>query len=679
MKEYDPDQLRTVVLVSHQGAGKTSLVEAMLFDSGATTRLGKVDDGTTASDWDPDEIQHKISISSSVLPVEWHDHKINVIDTPGYADFVGEVRSGVRVADAAALLVSAVDGIEVGTEQTWDFVTDRSIACIVVINKLDRENAEFDSTLDALRQRFGPSIAPVQIPIGREHDFNGLVDLITQKAYTWADGKMKEVPVPADLQSQIDARREQLIDAVCETDDELMGKYLEDGDLDAGELRTALHKAVVTRGVFPVFVCSATHNVGIEPLMDGLVALTPSPVEAGIVANKLAALVFKTVSDPYVGRLNYFRVFGGTVRNDSVVFNATRSAEEHIGPTLIIRGKTQDHATHIATGDIGAVAKLHETVTGDTLTTKESPVALDPIPFPPPAYAATVIPKTKADLDKLGNALHRLLEEDPTLRVDRDPATGETILSGVGESHLSIAVERLRRKYNVELDLGDPRVPYRETITSSAKAEGKHKKQSGGRGQFGDVWIELEPSEDGEFEFVNKIVGGAVPKQYIPAVEKGIHEAMAHGILAGYPVINVKATLYDGKYHDVDSSEMAFKIAGGLAFREAVAKCNPVLLEPVMDVEVTVPDNYMGDVIGDLTSKRARILGMEAAGVGMQRVRAHVPMAEMGHYATALRSITQGRGAFRMQLLDYERVPAHVEQRIVEQAKKQEAAEAHAH
>jgi elongation factor G len=678
MKEYSVEQLRTVVLVSHQGAGKTSLVEAMLFDTGATTRLGRADDGTTASDWDPDEIQHKISISNSILPVEQNGSKINLIDSPGYADFVGEVRAAVRIADAALLVVSAVDGVEVGTEQTWDYVGQRALPVVVVINKLDRENSEFDKVLDELRQRFGSSMAAVQVPIGHEHDLFGVVDLIDLKAYSWKEGKVKTVPIPDELQPQIDSRREQLIDAVCETDDELLGKYLEDGDVNANELREALRRAVLSRGVFPVFATSATHNIGIEPLLDGLVALTPNPVEAGSADLKLAALVFKTVSDPYVGKLNYFRVFGGAVKNDSIVFNATRSADEHIGPTLLIRGKTQEHVAQIGPGDIGAVAKLHETGTGDTLTTKDSPVQLDPIPFPPPAYAATVNPKTKADLDKLGNALHRLLEEDPTLRVDRDPGTAETILSGVGESHLSIAVERLRRKYNIELDLGDPRVPYRETITNAAKAEGKHKKQTGGRGQFGDVWIELAPNEDGDFEFVNKIVGGSVPKQYIPAVEKGIQEAMAHGILAGYPVINVRATLYDGKYHDVDSSEMAFKLAGGLAFREAIAKCNPVLLEPVMDVEVTVPDNYMGDVIGDLNHKRARILGMEPAGVGTQRVKAHVPMSEMGHYATALRSITQGRGAFSMQLLDYERVPPHVEQRIVDASKKGKEGDAHA-
>ncbi|HZT96594.1 MAG TPA: elongation factor G [Chloroflexota bacterium] len=678
MKDYAVDKLRTVVLASHQGGGKTSLAEAMLFDTGVTTRLGKVDEGTTVSDHDPDEIQHKISISNAVLPIEWKEHKINVIDTPGYADFVGEVMAAVRIADAALILVSAVDGVQVGTEQSWDYCAARSLPTLFDINKLDRENADFASTLAGLRERFGTGVVPVQAPIGREHEFSGLVDLISMKAFAFEDGKPKEVPIPGDIQAEIDGYREQLIDAVCETDDELLGKYLDGGELDAAELAKCLHQAVLSRSVFPVFITSATHNIGIPQLLDAMVALTPNPVEAGVNGeSKPAALVFKTVSDPYVGKLNYFRVFSGAVKNDSHVFNVTRGSDEHIGPTLFIQGKHQEHVPQIGPGDIGAVAKLHVTGTGDTLTVKDAPIQLDPIPFPAPAYGATVKPRTKADLDRLGQALHRLMEEDPTLSVDRDAQTGETILHGVGESHLSIAVERLRRKYSIDLDLGDPRIPYRETITAPAKAEGKHKKQSGGRGQFGDVWIELEPNPDSEFEFVNKIVGGAVPKQYIPAVEKGIHEAMAQGFLAGYPVINVRATLYDGKYHDVDSSEMAFKIAGGLAFREAIAKCNPVLLEPIMEVEVTVPDSYMGDVIGDLTSKRARILGMEPAGLGTQRVKAHVPMAEMGHYATALRSITQGRGSFRMQLLDYEQVPAHAAQKVIEESQKRREQDGH--
>jgi elongation factor G len=678
MKDYGIEQLRTVALVSHQGAGKTSLAEAIMFAAGVTTRLGHVEEGNTVSDWDPDEVAHKTSIGNSLLPVEWNGSKINLIDAPGYADFVGEVKAAVRVTDSAAIVVSGVDGIQVGTEQSWDYVGERNLARLIVINKLDRENSNFDQVLDSLRTRFGTAVAAIQVPIGREHNFGGVIDIVSMKAYSYKDGEAIERDIPADLEDEIAQRREQLIDAVCETDDDLLAAYLDAGALEPADLSRGLAAAVRSGGVFPVVCTSSMHNIGVTQMLDAMVELLPNPAEAGLSpSDKFAALVFKTVSDPYVGKLNYFRVYGGSLKNDSHVFNSTKSVDEHVGATLLVRGKQQEHVPVVNTGDIGAVAKLHETLTGDTLTTKDSPVILDPIQFPEPSYGATVNPKTKADLDKLGTALHRIIEEDPTLQVDRDPQTGETILHGIGESHLRIAIERLQRRYHVDLDLGDPRIPYRETITGVAKAEGKHKKQSGGRGQFGDVWIELGPSEDGEFEFVNKIVGGAVPKQYVPAVEKGIQEAMGSGVLAGYPVINVKATLYDGKYHDVDSSEMAFKIAGGLAFKEAVVKCSPVLLEPVMDVEVTVPDSYMGDVIGDLTSKRARILGMEPAGMGNQRVKAHVPMAEMGHYATALRSITQGRGSFHMQLLDYERVPDHVAARIIEKAKTKREAEAH--
>jgi elongation factor G len=671
MKQYPIERLRTVALISHQGAGKTSLVEAMLFDSGVTTRLGRVDDGNTVSDWDPDEIQHHISINSSVLPIEWKDHKLNIIDTPGYADFIGEVKAAIRVVDSVLLVVSAVDGVEVGTEQTWEYARARNLPCLIFINKLDRENANFSKVVAALRERFGTGVVPIQVPIGREHGFRGVIDLIALKGYMWLDGKMTESEVPTELQADVDAYREQLIDTIAETDDELLSKYLDGAKLSGDEVRSALRTAILHHRVIPVLIGSATHNIGIQPLLDAIVAFAPNPLEAGVSPNsRLAALVFKTVADPYVGKLSYFRIFAGTLRNDTQVYNVTRDKEEHIGPTLVIRGKQQEQVPQIGPGDIGAVAKLHDTLTGDTLTTKDNPVQLEGITFPEPAYAATVKPKTKADLDKLSQALTRVLEEDPTLQVGRDTQTGETILSGVGESHLAITVERIKRKYGVDLELGEPRIPYRETITTSARAEGKHKKQTGGRGQYGDVWIELEPNPDTEFEFVNKIVGGAVPKQYIPAVEKGIQEAMEHGVLAGYPVVNVRATLYDGKYHEVDSSELAFKIAGALAFKEAVAKCNPVLLEPIMDVEVTVPEQYMGDVIGDLTARRARILGMEPLGSGMQRIKAHVPMAEMTHYATTLRSITQGRASFHMHLLDYEQVPAHIAERVIEEAKK---------
>lgn len=676
MKEYPANRIRNVALASHQGTGKTSLVEAMLYDSGCVTRMGKVEEGNTVSDWDPDEVQRHISINASLAPVEWNGYKINLIDTPGYADFLGEVKEGLRVADAALIPISAVDGLQVGIEVAWQFAAERNLAKIIVVNKLDRENADFDGVLGELRERFGTTVVPVQVPIGRELTFSGLVDVLAGKAYTYKDGKATVGPVPEELASRVAEARQQLVEAVCETDDDLMMKYLDDDAISDDELQQGLHSAALQGQIVPVLVSSATHNIGIPQLLDALVTFAPSPDEVAVTPNgKLAALVFKTIADPYVGKLSFFRVYSGSLRTDSNVFNVNRGHDEHIGPVLVVRGKTQENVAQIPAGDIGAVAKLHDTGTGDTLTMKDSPVTLDPIEFPPASFSASVIAKTKADLDKLGQALQRITEEDPTLHVQRDAETSETILSGVGESHLQIVVERIKRKFGVDVTLGEPRVPYRETITGSAKAEGRHKKQTGGRGQFGDVWVEFEPSQE-EFEFVNRIVGGAVPKQYIPAVEKGIHEAMQKGPLAGYPVINVRATLYDGKYHDVDSSEMAFKIAGSLALKEGIMKCNPVLLEPIMSVDVVVPESYMGDVIGDLNSKRARVLGMEPIGGGRTRIMAHAPLAEMTHYATALRSITQGRGSFTMTLLDYEQVPPHEAQKIIDASRKQEAAHA---
>jgi len=673
MKEYSIDRIRNVALASHQGTGKTSLVEAMLYDAGCTTRLGKVEEGNTVTDWDPDEVKHHVSINASLAPLEWNACKINLIDTPGYADFIGEMKEGLRVADAALLLVSGVDRLQVGTEMAWQLAEERNLAKLVFINKLERENADFGAVVEELRERYGTKVVPLHVPLGREHEFYGIVDLLDNKAFTFKDGKPSETEVPAQLEGEIDQYRQQLVETVCETDDRLMSKYLDDDVIEDAELREALRPAVASGGIIPVFCGSATANIGVTQLLDAIVQYVPSPAEAGASPNgQLAALVFKTIADPYVGKLTYFRVYSGSLRNDTHIYNATRSHEEHIGPVLVVRGKQQENVAQIGPGDIGAVAKLHDTRTGDTLTTKDKPVVLDPIDFPAPSFSASVEAKSKQDLDKLGQALQRICEEDPTLQVQRDPDTGETILSGIGESHLQITVERLKRKFGVDIELGDPKVPYREAITSTAKAEGRHKKQTGGRGQFGDVWVEFAPLSDGEFEFVNKIVGGAVPKQYIPAVEKGIHEAMQRGPLAGYPVVHVRATLYDGKYHDVDSSEMAFKIAGSLAFKEGIMKANPVLLEPIMNVEVTVPDSYMGDVIGDLNSKRARVLGMEPIGGGRQRVQAQAPLAEMTHYATALRSITQGRGAFSMSLLDYEQMPPHEAQKVIEEHKKKQ-------
>ncbi|MGH2449476.1 MAG: elongation factor G, partial [Chloroflexota bacterium] len=595
MNEYPAERIRNVALVSHQGTGKTSLVEAMLFASGTTTRVGRVEDGSTVSDWDPDEIKHCVSINTSIAPVEWDGYKINLIDTPGYADFAGEVRQGLRVADAALLLVSAVDGLQVGTEMAWDLSGNAGLARLIFINKMDRENADFDRTLAQLRDRFGTLVVPLEAPIGREHEFQGVVDVLTEKAFTYKDGKALEISVPDDLKDLVGQYRQLVIEAVCETDDDLMTKYLDEQDLTPEEITLALHKATAAGDIVPVVAGSATADIGIQQLMNDIVATMPGPLEAAGQQQEQAAFVFKTIADPYVGKLSYFRVYGGQVRNDSHVFNASRGHDEHIGPVVVMRGKQQHAVPAIGAGDIGAVAKLHDTGTGDTLCAKDKPVTLPGIEFPAPAFSASIIAETKADLDKLGQALHRVVEEDLTLHVQRDGETGDTILSGIGESHLQITVERIKRKFGVDITLGDPKVPYRETITASAKAEGRHKKQTGGRGQFGDVWVQFEPSMDGEFEFVNKIVGGAVPRQYIPAVEKGIREAMVRGPLGGFPVINLKATLYDGKYHDVDSSEMAFKIAGGLAFKEGMMKAHPVLLEPIMNVEVVVPDSYMGD------------------------------------------------------------------------------------
>lgn len=667
MKEYSADRIRNVAVASHQGTGKTSLVEAMLYDSGATTRVGTVEEGNTVTDWDPDEVKHHISINASLAPIEWQGYKINLIDTPGYADFVGEVREALRVADAVLMLVSAVDGLQVGTEATWQQADDSGLAKLLFVNKMERENADFESVLDQLRSRYGTKVVPVQLPIGREHEFSAVVDVLSGKAYTFKDGKPSAGTVPGELANRVAQARQDVVEAVCETDDDLMTKYLDEDEIGDEELTKALHAAVTRGDLVPVLCGSGTANIGVSCLLDALIAYVPTPDEVAVSPNgQVAALVFKTIADPYVGKLSLFRVYSGTIRNDSHVFNATRGHDEHIGPVLVMRGKHQEQVAQIPAGDIGAVAKLHDTHTGDTLSTKDKPVTLEPIAFPQPAFSASVVAKSKADLDKLGQALQRTLEEDPTLRVERDSETSETILSGVGESHLQITIERMKRKFGVDIELGEPKVPYRETITASAKAEGRHKKQTGGRGQFGDVWIEFQPNADAEFEFVNKIVGGAVPKQYIPAVEKGVQESMRQGPLAGYPVINVKATLYDGKYHDVDSSEMAFKIAGSLAFKEGIMKCNPVLLEPIMNVEVVVPENQMGDIIGDLNSRRARVLGMEPIGGGRQRVMAHAPLSEMQHYATVLRSITGGRGTFTMSLLNYEQVPPHEAQKIVD-------------
>jgi elongation factor G len=691
LKRYRTEDLRNVALIAHGGAGKTSLAEAILYDAGAIDRLGRVDDGTSTMDYDPDEIRRKISISTSVAPLEWKGVKINLIDTPGYADFVGEVKSGLRVADSALVAVCAVSGVEVGTENVWRFADERGLARAIVVTKLDRENADFFKTVDAVRGAFGNRCVPVQIPIGSQDSFRGIVDLITMRAIVYKDGagtKYEETDIPADLSGRARELRDALVEIAAEGDDELIEKYLEGSELTQEEILKGFRTGVVQGKVYPILCASALRNIGVQPLIDAIVSLLPSPAEAGVVEGKtpgsdekavrapedgapLAALVFKTTADPFVGKISMFRVYSGLVRSDSQVYNVTRDSQERIGQVFFMRGKQQEPAGEVGAGDIAAVAKLSVTATGDTFTDKANPIVLPGIAFPKPTLAMAMKPKSKGDEEKISSGLARLAEEDPTVVVRRDVETSETIVEGMGEVHIEVIAEKLKRKFGTDVVLETPKVPYRETIRGTAKVEGKHKKQTGGRGQYGHVFLELEPlPPGGEFEFVDKIFGGAVPRQYIPAVEKGVRESLQEGVLAGYPVVDVKVTLYDGSYHPVDSSEMAFKIAASMAFKKGVMDARPVLLEPIMNVQVVVPENQMGDVMGDLNKRRGRIMGMEPHGK-QQIIKAQVPMAEMFKYAIDLRSITGGRGSYSMEFSHYEEVPAQISQQIIEKTRKE--------
>jgi len=686
MKEYRTEQLRNVVLLSHGSAGKTSLAEALLFNTGAINRLGKVDEGTTVSDYDEEEIRRHISLSTSILPCEWNGHKINILDTPGYLDFVGEVKGAVRVADGAVILLDAASGVEVGTDLMWNYADEQNLPRLVFINKMDRDNASFQRCLEALKEKFEATFIPIQLPIGSQADFEGVVDLITMKAYRGSQAEEGEIP--ASLQDEVENYRLQLIEVAAESEDELIVKYLEGEELTEEEIRRGLKARTADGSVVPVLCGSATANIGAQLLLQAIVEYLPSPADAGAIVGKnpatgeeesldpneqapLAALVFKTLADPYVGKLTYFRVYSGLMESDSRVFNSRSGQEERIGQLYILRGKTQIPVDRICTGDIGAVAKLSNTSTGDTLCDKGHPIVLPPPVFPKPVFSVAVHPKTKADLDKMSTTLARLVEEDPTLRVEREPSTGETILSGMGESHVDIAARRLQQKFGVNITTSTPKVPYRETITKTASAQGRHKKQTGGRGQFGDVFIKFEPLPRGSgFEFVDEIRGGVVPSQYIPAVEKGLREIMQKGVLAGYPTTDFRAVLYDGSFHPVDSSEISFKLAAHLAFKKAIPEAGPVLLEPIMNVTITIPEEFTGDVLGDLNAKRARVLGMEQRR-GMTVITAQAPLAEMQRYATDLRSITQGRGIHTMEFSHYEEVPSHIAQKIIEEAKRE--------
>jgi len=681
VKTYPVEKIRNIGLFSHGGAGKTSLTEAMLFTGKAINRLGRVEEGNTVSDWDPDEVKRTISISATPAPVEWNDHKINIIDAPGYADFVGEVKAAMRVVDAALVLLDASAGVEVGSEYAWRFAAERNLPTIVVINKMDRENADFGASLAAAQASFGQKVVPLCIPIGRESGLRGVVDLLSMRAYLFSDnrdGTTTEADVPAEVLDEVETYRLQLVEKIAENDEDLMLRYLEDDEISPDELRAGLRASVASGEIVPVLSCAASTNRGACIVLDAIVDLAPAPgtitaqsPDGGEVRldadpdGPIAAFVWKTIADPFVGKLTYFRVYSGTFKSDSHVWNVNRNKDERAGQLYILRGKEQIPVSEVCAGDIGAVAKLVETTTGDTLTDPQHKVIIDGIEFPQPLFTAAVAPKTKSDLDKMGSALQRVADEDPTLQIGRDPATGETIVSGLGESHVQIAMERMARKFGVNVEIGLPVVPYRETIQKAVqKIEYKHKKQTGGHGQYGHVFIDMEPAEE-DFQFEEKIFGGSVPRQYIPAVEKGVREAMDEGILAGFPVVNIKVTLTDGSYHNVDSSEMAFKLAASQAFKKAAQAANPVILEPVLNVAVTVPDTYTGDIMGDLTVKRAHVSGMTPASDGYTTIEATVPAAEVQRYATDLRSLTQGRGTFTTSFSHYQQVPSHLTDSII--------------
>ncbi|MFH1105013.1 MAG: elongation factor G [Actinomycetota bacterium] len=677
------DRIRNVVLVGHSGSGKTALAEALLFTAGATTRMGRVEDGNTVTDFEPEEINRQSSVSLAMAPFEWEGHKVNLIDTPGLSDFVGEVRTALRAADLALFVVSGVDGVEVQTEAIWRLAGEEGVARAIFVNKLDRERASFSRTLTQLKEAFGTAVAPLQVPIGAEHELAGVANLVGGRAYLYAAGsKPTEADVPDSVKNEVANLHTALVEAVVETDDVLLERYLDDGVEPTGDqLISGMHKGMIKGTAFPVLCGSATTGIGVDRLATFLVDYGPRPAErpepplvegdrlpdAGVVA-----YVFKTMSDPYVGRISLFRVFRGSVAIDVDLENPARHANGRMHNVFTMRGKEHADVKQVEMGDIAAVAKLEATLAGDTLRSPGVNVVITPVPMPPPAMSLAVFPRSQHDDEKLSTALQRALDDDPTLRVDRNAVTNQTVLSGLGDAHLEVAIARLATRYGVQVDTALPKIPYRETIKGRADVEGKHKKQSGGRGQFGVANIRFEPLPLGsDFEFVNELKGGSIPKQYVPAVEKGVVEALERGILAGYPVVAVRATVYDGKYHAVDSDELSFRMAGILAVREAASKLNAALLEPVMRVTVRTPEELMGDVIGDLNAKRGRVLGMDSDG-GTRVVTAEVPLAEMQRYSIDLRSITSGRGSFEMAMSHYEEAPPNEVQKVIAAARAED-------
>ena len=687
MKEYKTSQLRNLAIAAHGGAGKTSLAEAMLFDSSELTRLGRTTDGNTCLDFDPDEIKRQITISTSIGHCEWAKHKINILDTPGYANFIADTKASLRVADAALVIVSAISGIKVQTEKIWNWASQQELPRLIFINKLDRERASFERALGDIHKGLGITPLPLQIPIGSEQNLQGVIDLLQMQAYFYkkdGSGKFEKKNIPDQLQEEADRYHLKLVEAIAETDDELLAKYFDDEPLSSEQLQSALREATVTCRLVPILCGSALLNIGVQPLLDAIINYLPSPQQRpeaeGLSPDKqprtrgsrdsdpFSALIFKTLVDQHIGKLSIFRVYSGVLECDSSAYNPNRGKKERIGHLVSLQGKSQKAINRVKAGDIAAAVKLKDSETGDTLCSEKAPIQFPPIEFPEPVISYAITPRRKGDEDKVSMALHRLMEEDPSIKLSRDDDTQEILVSGMGQVHIEVIVERLKRKFGVEVDMHLPHVPYRETIRGSAKAQGKYKKQTGGRGQYGDTWLEVTPLPRGTgFKFVDKIVGGAIPRQYIPAVEKGVIEALQGGILAGYPVVDVQVTLYDGSFHSVDSSEMAFKIAGSLGIKKAVSAAQPVLLEPVMDVEITVPEDCMGEIIGDLNSRRGKVAGVEPR-ANSQNIHAQVPMAEMLHYAPELRSMTGGRGVFSMKFSHYEELPFTLSEKIIARA-----------
>ncbi len=687
MKNYSTQLIRNVALLGHGGSGKTTLTESMLFLTGVTKRFGKVEDGNTVSDFDKEEIAHQFSIRASNIPVEWNNHKYNIIDTPGYFDFVGETFSALSVAGGAIIVVDASSGVEVGTEKAWKYTDDRNIPKIIYLNKMDKENVNFDKVIADLREKFGKKIAPFSIPIGSGEEFEGFVNIVDLKGRKFDGKKCNDVPIPEEMMDAISPIREMLIESVAESDEALLEKYFEGEEFTTEEIHEGLRKGVLNNDVIPVLVGSASKSVGVESLLNMVYDYLPSPKDIDIykgvdpkTKNEIqrntdenepfSALIFKTVVDPFVGKLSLFKVCSGSITKDMEVFNPNKDENERIGSLFSLRGKSQLDVSKVIAGDIGATAKLQYSETGDTLCDPDNPIEYPMIEYPKPCLFMSIEPKSRGDEEKIGSSLHKLIDEDPTFVVERNTETKQQLIGGQGNMQLTIIKDKLKNSFGVEVELTDPKIAYRETIKGKSDVQGKHKKQSGGAGQYGDVHIKFEPCTE-DFVFAEEIFGGSVPKNYIPAVEKGLKESLDKGPLAGCKVVNVKATLYDGSYHPVDSNEMAFKIAASLAFKKGIKEANPILLEPIMNVEITIPENYMGDIMGDMNKRRGRILGMEPQEGGIQLVKAEAPQSEMFKYAIDLKSMTQARGNFTMEFTRYDQVPSNLAEKIIAEANEE--------